>query len=225
MKENFAIERKSRKRKRIQKIPIERNILRVLDARQNYSREICQLPDERLIFLDETGFNLHTCEYFGYAPLNMTPTITVPANKGQNISILCAISVPGLICYKILDGVFNAVKFEDFLQELAEHLNGKVLIMNNARFHHSPAVQSFLQRSGVRYHYLPPYSPQLNPIEEVFSKIKNLYKRIRPKSKTREEVKTRVENILVDLKQENFAAFFQHSKEYLQMGYSRIPFI
>ena len=108
---------------------------------------------------------------------------------------------------------------------MKQYLVGKVLIMDNAKFHHSQVIQTFLQQERIQYYYLPPYSTQLNPIDEVFSKIKNLYRRIRPRPKTLEEVKQNVEGILVDLKEHDFTPFFQHSREFLQIGYSRIPFL
>ncbi|KII63212.1 hypothetical protein RF11_07893 [Thelohanellus kitauei] len=157
-------------RKRLQKIPVERNSISNMDLRQNYCRMLSNLSDDRLIYNDETGINLHTSPKFGYAPITLILRVCKLANRGINISLLVAISLSGVVHSKIFDGSVDGERFKEFLMELSQ-INAnlsKVYIMDNARIHRSSVVSAFVQNSNIRIEFLPPYSPQLNPIEEYF---------------------------------------------------------
>ena len=72
-------------------IPAERNSPRILEARQLYARELLNILPERLVYLDETGFNLHTTQHHGYSVRNIIAFLTVPTNRRQNVSLIAAI--------------------------------------------------------------------------------------------------------------------------------------
>ncbi|KII64545.1 hypothetical protein RF11_11501 [Thelohanellus kitauei] len=72
---------------------------------------INDIPDESLIFIDETGINLHLKTHYGYAPTGMASTLNEPANRGQNISCLVAISISGVVSFCIEDGMFAKMIF------------------------------------------------------------------------------------------------------------------
>jgi transposase len=86
-----------------------------------------------------------------------------------------------MLC-RVFQGSTDASFFEDFIEELLQHC-GKwpepksVLIMDNASFHHSKQVEQMCSEKGVKLVYLPPYSPDLNPIEEFFAKLKAFIRR------------------------------------------------
>lgn len=84
-------------RKRLSLILIERNSPRVIDTRSSYCAELNEISLERLIFLDETGFNLHTANHYGYSPKNTKAFLAVKANRGINQSLMCAIDKNGII--------------------------------------------------------------------------------------------------------------------------------
>ncbi|KII68294.1 hypothetical protein RF11_06736 [Thelohanellus kitauei] len=133
-------------RKRLQKIPVERNSISNMDLRQNYCRMLSNLSDDRLICIDETEINLHTSPNFGYAPTGLTPRVYELANRGINISLLVAISLSGEVHFKIFDGSVNGEQFKEFLMELSQ-INAnlsKVYIMDNARIHRSSVVSAFV---------------------------------------------------------------------------------
>lgn len=75
-------------RKRLSLIPVERNTVENIEARAVYSNEITRIPNENLIFLDESGFNEHTRRFFGYSPINSKAFINVPSNKNINKSLM-----------------------------------------------------------------------------------------------------------------------------------------
>lgn len=83
------------KRKRLRPVAYERNSERVIADREVYCRELMEMADKDLFYLDESGFNLHTSAHYGYAPPNETPRILVPGNRGRNISLLSVLSSEG----------------------------------------------------------------------------------------------------------------------------------
>ncbi|KII70800.1 hypothetical protein RF11_14960 [Thelohanellus kitauei] len=183
-------------RKRLQKIPVERNSISNMDLRQNYCRMLSNLSDDRLIYIDETGINLHTSPNFGYAPIGLTTQV--------------AISLSGVVHFKIFDGSVNGEQFKELLMELS-HINvnlSKVYIMDNARIHRSSVVSAFVQNSNIRIEFLPPYSPQLNPIVEYFSRLKSKVRQRKTQNTTRVELKQISEDILREDFSFNIAVYF-----------------
>jgi len=166
-------------RKRLSLVPFERNSNDKLDARSIYASDITRIPVENLVFLDETGFNKHTTRAFGYSLKNIPAYVNVPANRGTNRSCMCAISINGLITYDYVTGAYNSNLFISFIKnKLAPYFSlnsNKVLIMDNYRFHHTREVATLFGTCQIAFKFLPPYSPQLNPIEEFFSMIKSRY--------------------------------------------------
>ena len=127
-------------RKRLVKVPEERNSLRTVDSRQEYCTVINHIDDEKLVFLGETGLNLHHSRNYSYSPKNSKAIKVVNANRGQNVSSLVAIKKSGIIAFEIKDGAFNGDAFIVFIREkLVPHFNNNtsyILIMNNCSFHH-----------------------------------------------------------------------------------------
>lgn len=83
----------------------------------------------------------------------------------------------------IFNNTAEALTFEDLKDILLPHLNcDSVLVMDNMKSHHAKAVKDLLDSSGVRYIYLPPYSPDLNPIEKLWSKVKALLRKFKVRS-------------------------------------------
>lgn len=84
-------------RKRLVRVPSERNSANTILARQVYARALTSISMSKLVYLDETGFNLHFNQSYGYSPKNVKAYMTFPANKGQKISLMAAISINGVV--------------------------------------------------------------------------------------------------------------------------------
>lgn len=170
-------------RKRLSIVPNERNTESRKIERARYAAEIERINDNNLIFLDETGFNEHTKRTYGYSLKNTKAYTTAPANRNINRSLMCAISVNGVVAYSYKSGSYNAESFCEFIEsKLVCHFKNNptnILIMDNARFHSSASVTALLRANGIVSRFLVPYSPQLNPIEEFFAAIKARFKRER----------------------------------------------
>ena len=101
--------------------------------------------------------------------------------RGERISAIACISLHGLLDVKTVRGTSNGDTFYDFVQEnLLPHLMPfdeinphSVVVLDNCAIHHIAEVKSMLEGIGVLVHFLPPYSPDFNPIEEAFSKVKS----------------------------------------------------
>lgn len=103
-----------------------------------------------------------------------------PAVRGSNISMVGAVRLSGMCGLYPFDGAIDGDMFLDFLKtHLLKNLNpGDVLVMDNLRVHHIAPVRQMVEKAGMQLLYLPPYSPELNPIEEVWSVIKSVFRRL-----------------------------------------------
>ena len=214
-------------RKRLAKVPAGRNSDKNLDQRRAYALSMSNISDASLIFLDETGFNLHTSCNYGYSPKNQKAYITVPSNRGINVSVLCAISKDGLVAYEIIQGAFNANMFIEFvMNKLKDNLGSHqtTIVMDNCRIHKTPDVLEAITSIGLSYRFLPPYSPQLNPIEQYFGALKAKYKAIRPRPDTRAGLVNSIQRIL-DGNDIEVNGFFREARRWLLEAVTRQIFI
>ncbi|XP_032877765.1 uncharacterized protein LOC116973630 [Amblyraja radiata] len=128
----------------------------------------------KFVFVDEAGFNLAKTRRRGRNLIGQRATIQVPARRGANISMCAAISEDGVVGRRSLIGAYNAELLVAFLDELTLVCRAVgviyVIVWDNVRFHHAHLVQAWFQaHPQFLTVYLPPYSPFLNPIEEIFS--------------------------------------------------------
>ncbi|XP_031337186.1 uncharacterized protein LOC116166371 [Photinus pyralis] len=169
-----VLKQHSYKKKRAKKIPHERNSRANIQARKMYATAMAAVNDDNMIFIDESGFNLHLGPLYGYTPPGITPSVEVPGNRGTNISLLLAIGASKIVGFFTRVGAINSNDYKTFLETVVlPQIEDDIIIMDNARIHHANDVSNFFRENNVRHRYLPPYSPQLNPIEEVFSMIKS----------------------------------------------------
>ena len=123
-----------------------------------------------MVYVDETGFNLHIRRRFGRSERGSRANIVVANSRGRNISDCSAMNISGIVNYRSIVGYYNTLEFIEFLRQCLNHLSNtsKVSVMDNVRFHHSRDVCNVLESQGHEIFFLPPYSPQLNPIELLF---------------------------------------------------------
>lgn len=94
--------------------------------------------------------------------------------------------------------------------------------MDNVRCHHAKTVTEVLRDNRIKYKFLPAYSPQLSPIEEVFSVIKSRLSNKRPKAENKNQLKKDIENIIEEINDDlDFSGFYVHCRKYINMGYTR----
>jgi len=148
-------------------------------SRQDYIREVSQYPPDYLGFLDETSKNDKTPgRRLGRAKKGKRAVKRRKAVRGRRLTATGFLTSHGMLTSTVVEGSMYRDQYLGFLEHSVLPLCSRypgplsVLVMDNARIHHGEEILELCNRFGVRLVYLPPYSPDLNPIEEAFSKIK-----------------------------------------------------
>jgi transposase len=143
--------------------------------RKSFIEAIHKEDFTRLIFIDETSTNLTYARRYGRAQGGQRVKQAVPHHQGENITLLAALTPEGLGALMSVNGAVNGAVFLAYLEQvLGPSLRaGDVLVMDNLTAHKVAGVSKLADKYGVRVLYLPPYSPDFNPIELAFSKLKN----------------------------------------------------
>ena len=133
------------------------------------------------VWLDESGADRRdSLRKFGYALRGTTPVSHRFLCRGQRVNAIAAITAEGVLATEITKGSLNGEKFFDFLRgTLIPKMRAfdgssshSVLVLDNCSVHHIPDVTELLSNAGIVVLFLPPYSPDLNPVEEAFSFVK-----------------------------------------------------
>ena len=155
-----------------------RNDLKTRVMRAEYSEWFLENQNLTFVFIDEFGFNLNTTRRLARAPRGKRAIVTCAQNKGTNVSVMAAIEkTTGLVLEMHHSGSMNADDWMIFLTTLniaiqEKGLKNVCLIYDNCRIHSEEVVQQMCNYANWIYSNLPPYSPMLNPIEEVINDIK-----------------------------------------------------
>ena len=215
-------------RKRAKPVVVARNESRIIEDRWAYSQMIRQILDIQLIFVDECGFNLHVSPHYGYSLRGSDAHVIVPTQRGINLSLLMAIDINGIVSWEFQDGAYNALLFEQWCSSnLFPKINGRnmTVVMDNARFHHSYGVRGSFEAHDTQLKYLAAYSPQLNPIENVFGVLKTQYRSLPVLPKTREEQIIAVGRLIQRMQTRPLTAFFSEMRLWCDRAERRRHFI
>ncbi len=137
-----------------------------------------------MVFLDESGVNIDLTRRYGRAQGGCRVVDKAPLNTPKSTTILSSVRMDGSAAYVTYSGGTTGERFLDYLKNtLLPTLHaGDIVIMDNMRTHHISAVREMLESSGMKLLYLPPYSPDLNPIEKLWSKVKAILRKIQARS-------------------------------------------
>lgn len=167
----------------------------------NFCSRLTVLRNKNIIFLDESGFNLHTSNSYGYSLVNTDAIRYVTSSRGRNISLCAAFSTAGLIHTEITEGGYNTEKFLSFIQDLMQHIispRETIIVLDNVRFHHERRIKQFFESQYVQVEYLPTYSPEFNPIENVFSSLKSFVGTYRPIPRNKNQLMDIIQQAIVN---------------------------
>jgi transposase len=169
-----------------------------------------QVETERLVFVDEMGTNTSLSPVYAWAPKGQRSYWSVPRNRGANTTVLSSMSVEGMGPSLTVEGATTSVVFEAYVEQvLAPTLRrGQVVVMDNLSAHKGERIKGMIEQRGCQLVYLPSYSPDLNPIEEAFSKIKGLVRKA--EARTREALIEAIGSALSAVTSEDARAFFEH---------------
>ena len=165
-------------------MPVNRSVPDAAQKRKDWNGLISGFKARDLVFLDESGCNTDMTRRYAYSLGGSRAIDSAPLSKPKNTTILSSIQLDGTLRYTTFSGGTTVERFKRYLEtDLLPHLNGNsVLIMDDMKSHHAKAVRNLLDSSGVRYIYLPPYSPDLNPIEKLWSKVKAFLRKFKART-------------------------------------------
>jgi transposase len=176
---------------------------------------IAALDGRQLKFIDESGGNLAMTRLYGRAPTGERVVGSVPHNDGQHITILGALSAHGVDAVMTVEGATDATVFRTDLKEvLGPTLSpGDIVVMENLGAHKATGIQHMLARRGVCLRYLPPYSPDLSPLERCWSKLKTSLRTA--KARTRAVLEPAIAQALTTITAADVRGWFHHGGDTL----------
>jgi transposase len=166
---------------------------------------------ERLIFVDEMGAHTSLAPVYGYALKGERLHLSVPRNRGKNTTLLSSMTLAGMGPSLAVEGATTARVFETYVERvLAPSLEpGQLVVMDNLGAHKPARVRQLIEERGCELLYLPAYSPDYNPIEEAFAKIKNLLRKAA--ARTREALVEAMGAALSAVTAGDARGFFEHA--------------
>ena len=164
------------------------------------------------MFVDEMGVHTSLAPLHGYSPKGQRLHLRVPRNRGSNTTLLASMTLGGMGETLAVEGSTNREAFEAYVEHaLAPTLQAgqEVVIMDNLPAHKPARVRELIESRACELTYLPAYSPDLNPIEEAFSKTKNIVRKAG--ARTREALDEAIGKALRAVTLEDVAGWFGHA--------------
>jgi transposase len=179
---------------------------------------IAGIAPDRLVFLDECGVLTNLARLWGRSPRGTRAVGTVPCGHWTRLTVLGALGTGGMLAAMSVEAATSGAVFLAYLDrvllpELRRSKPDAVLVLDSLRAHKTRAVRRLLDGSGFLYRYLPPYSPDLNPIEPAWAKLKAELRRVA--ARTAEALHHALGPALNAVTAEDASGFFRHA------GYSR----
>jgi transposase len=137
------------------------------------------LDPASLVFIDETWASTNMARQYGRCRRGERLKVSIPHGHWKTTTFVAGITTGGIIAPWVLDGPINRDAFETYIEKvLIPELNpGAIVIMDNLSSHKGPKIQQMIEAAGASLLYLPPYSPDFNPIENAFAKLKALLRK------------------------------------------------
>ena len=169
------------------------------------------MDPERFVFIDETGASTNMIRRYGWAPRSERLIAAAPHGHWRTTTFVAGLRSTGLVAPLVLDGPMNGSAFLAYVQQfLAPTLrSGDVVVMDNLSAYKVAGVEDAIRATGASLLYLPPYSPDLNPIEQVFAKLKALLRGA--DARTKEALWTTIGQLLGRFKPAEFRNYLANS--------------
>lgn len=169
-----------------------------------------EMDAARLVFVDDMGANVSLSPLYAWSRRGERAFGSAPRNWGKNVTLLASITLGGIGRCLAVEGSATREVFEAYLERaLAPSLRPvQVVVMDNLSAHKGGRVREILRAAGCEPLYLPPYSPDLNPIEQAFSKVKGLLRKA--EARTREALIGAMGRALDAVSARDAHGFFAH---------------
>lgn len=148
----------------------------LLKRRQEWFDTQLDLDPTKLVFIDETGLSTKMARLRGRAPRGERCRAAIPHGHWKTTTFTGALRLSGMTAPMVLDGAMNGIAFRAYVEQVLVPTlaPGDIVVMDNLPAHKAEGIRSAIEQAGAELHYLPPYSPDFNPIEMAFSKLKSL---------------------------------------------------
>lgn len=142
------------------------------------------MDPQRLVFVDESGAKTNMMRLYGRSPKGARLVEAVPQGHWNTTTLIHAIGLTGTRTAMLTDGPTNALVFRGFVNHFLVPVlkPGDIVVMDNLASHKVSGVQDAIEQAGAQLRYLPPYSPDLNPIEKIFAKLKALLRKAKART-------------------------------------------
>jgi transposase len=179
-------------------------------ARGAFRERLRGIDPKRLVFVDESSTNVALTTRYARAPKGERARGKAPRNWGKNVTLISSIMLSGMGPSMSIEGPSDTDSFGIYMREiLAPTLEaGQIVLMDNLSVHKSAWVRNLIERRGCQLWLLPPYSPDFNPIEEAFSKVKALLRRA--KARVLEALFEATEGALEAVSAKDARGYFEH---------------
>jgi transposase len=194
----------------------ERDTEANLKRRQEFVAKIRTVAPEHLIFLDESGITTSMTRLYARSVGGKRIHESTPGGHWKIMTILGAMSLRGMVAAMTIEEATDADIFLAYVEHVLHPAlrPGDVVVMDNLSSHKVGGVRQWIEKAGAEVLYLPPYSPDLNPIEKAWSKLKQLLRSAKARSK--EALDQAIEEALKLISADNAQAWFKHCFDGLQ---------
>jgi len=168
-------------------------------------KTITNIDIKKIICIDETYIHSNFCVNYGWSKIG-EPIIHYNKSNPIKYSIIMGISINKVVSYKVFNKNINSNIFYDFMTHLNNLYHNHYFLMDNVRFHKSKIISDLFINSTNKILYIPPYSPQYNPIEEVFSFMKRHIKNLSNKN-----IIKKLNNSIKQIKKTHLLNYYNHS--------------
>lgn len=180
------------------------------ERREGWKRDQRQRDAGRLIFIDETWAKTNMTRTRGRAPIGQRLLAKAPHGHWKTTTLIAALGFEGVRCSTLVDGAVNGDVFEGFVEQVLvpELKPGDVVVMDNLSSHKRASTRARIEAAGAELVFLPPYSPDLNPIEMIFSKVKQMLRSL--SCRTQEALWEAMQSVLDQVTATDAANCFRH---------------
>ena len=185
----------------------------VQQKRREFLEEIAEVDPERLVFVDETGADTSMTRTHGRAPVGERVPGAVPGHWDA-VTLICGLRLSGVTAPVVFPGATDTPAFQSYVEQILvpELRPEDVVVWDNLQPHKAQAVIAAVEQAGARVVPLPPSSPDLTPIEEMFSKVKGALRSVA--ARTTEAIDVAIGPILHDVSPEDIWGWFQSRAAY-----------
>lgn len=188
--------------------------------RSAFRERLKGVDPKRLLFVDESSTNIALTPRYGRAPKGERARGRAPRNWGKNVTLISSIGSEGIGPSMSIEGPSDTDSFGIYVREiLVPNLKaGQIVLMDNLSVHKGKWVRELIERRGCQLWLLPPYSPDFNPIEEAFSKVKALLSRAQ--ARVLEALFEATEEALLAISAQDARGYFEHCGYAIQQAHS-----